>query len=61
MSRATALFWGWQMGALGTFAALMWQDWPTLNWWNWLIILPVNGFLAEIWPLYWLVIRPLFE
>jgi len=36
------------------------EDWPRLNWWNWIIIFPVNQFLSQIWPIYWLVLRPMF-
>lgn len=27
--------------------------------WNWLIAIPVSLFLGEIWPIYWLILRPL--
>ena len=27
--------------------------------WNWLIAVPINLFLGEIWPIYWLILRPL--
>jgi hypothetical protein len=29
------------------------------NAWNWLIAVPVNIFLGTIWPIYWLLLRPL--
>lgn len=54
------LFWLWQLGSLATLMALMIESWPTLNWWNWIIVVPVNLFLAEIWPIYWLILRPIF-
>lgn len=54
--------WGhlaWQLGSLATFIKLTFYDGVTWTWWNWIIILPINAFLAEIWPLYWLLLRPL--
>lgn len=30
------------------------------TWWNWIIAIPLDLFLGEIWPIYWLVLRPLF-
>lgn len=50
----------WQAGALSTFLFLTFLDGTHYNWWNWLLIVPINLFLAEIWPLYWLLLRPLF-
>ena len=49
----------WQQGAIGTFVQLTFFTGTAYTWWNWIIIIPVNGFLAEIWPLYWIAIRPL--
>ena len=23
------------------------------TWWNWIIAVPINIFLATIWPIYW--------
>jgi len=54
------IFVGYQLGGLATLIALMVKDWPSLNWWNWIIIIPINFFLAEIWPIYWLILRPIF-
>lgn len=56
-----ALFWGYQIASLATFGFLTFFDGYQYNWWNWLIALPVNAFLAEIWPLYWAIIRPLLS
>ncbi|MGU9992735.1 hypothetical protein D0839_16290 [Bordetella avium] len=42
-----------------TFIFLTFFDGVIYNWWNWLIILPLNGFLATIWPIYWAILRPL--
>lgn len=51
----------WQVGSLLTFVYLTLLDGYIYNWWNWIIAVPVNAFLGEIWPIYWLVLRPLFE
>ena len=40
-----------------TFVYLTFFDGYVYTWWNWLIALPCNGILAEIWPLYWGIIR----
>ena len=53
-------FWVWQAGSIGTLIYLMFFDGYDYNAWNWLIAIPVNFFLAEIWPIYWLILRPLF-
>lgn len=50
----------WQIGSLITFGILVVEDWPDFNWWNWIIFIPINLFLGEIWPIYWLILRPLF-
>lgn len=57
---ARIAFYLWQIGGLTTLVWLMVEDWPDINWWNWIIFIPVNFFLAEIWPIYWLILRPLF-
>lgn len=43
-----------------TFIYLTFFDGYVYNWWNWIIALPVNGFLATIWPLYWGIIKWVF-
>lgn len=50
----------WQIGSIATFGYLTSADYHTFNLWNWIIILPVNLFLGEIWPIYWLILRPIF-
>lgn len=50
-----------QLGALATLVKLTFFDGFNYTWWNWIIALPVNLFLSEIWPIYWLIIRPIFE
>jgi hypothetical protein len=47
----------WQIGALLTFAKLTFFDDYPYNGWNWLVAIPVNAFLSEIWPIYWALLR----
>lgn len=51
---------GYQIASIATFIKLMWFDGWDYNWWNWILALAVNGFLSEIWPIYWLILRPIF-
>ena len=44
---------------IATFAFLTFFDGYVYNWWNWLIALPINILLAQMWPVYWLILRPL--
>ena len=48
----------YHIGAVATFGFLTFFDGTVYNWWNWLIIVPVNLFLGEIWPIYWAILRP---
>lgn len=50
----------YQVGSLLTFVRLTLFDGYTYTWWNWIIAVPINAVLGEIWPLYWLVLRPIF-
>ena len=45
------------IGNVATFAELTFFDGYIYNWWNWIVVLPVNEALAAIWPLYWVIIR----
>ncbi|MGE3142597.1 MAG: hypothetical protein AB7L65_04705 [Hyphomonadaceae bacterium] len=58
MSAGQIIFAAYHFGALATFAKLTFFDGAHYNWWNWILIVPINGFLSELWPLYWIVIRP---
>ena len=42
-------------GDIATFIYLMIHDAPDFNWWNWIIIIPIDIFLATIWPIYWVL------
>lgn len=48
------------LGAFATFGKLTFFDHYIYTWWNWIIVLPINAFLATIWPIYWGILRPLF-
>jgi hypothetical protein len=51
----------WQVGSVATFFYLTFFDDFEYNWWNWLIAIPANVFLGEIWPIYWFILRPWYE
>ncbi|MBR0651377.1 hypothetical protein GXW78_17015 [Roseomonas terrae] len=40
-----------------TFLYLTFFDDYPYNAWNWLIAVPVNGFLSTIWPIYWALLH----
>jgi len=42
---------------IATLVYLLVMDAPDFNAWNWLIIIPVDIFLAQIWPIYWAVLH----
>jgi hypothetical protein len=41
----------------GTFIFLTFFDGYEYNGFNWIIAIPVNVFLSQIWPIYWLILR----
>lgn len=49
------------IGDAATFIFLTFLDDYRYTWWNWVIAVPINFFLAQIWPIYWVVLRPLFS
>jgi hypothetical protein len=51
----------YEIVAWATFAKLMFFDNYIYTWWNWIIALPLNVFLGQVWPIYWLMIRPIFH
>lgn len=56
-------FAGWTIywiGNLATFGKLMFFNGFNYNWWNWMLAIPLHEFLAAIWPIYWLILRPVF-
>lgn len=50
----------YNLAAIATFIKLTLLDGYVYTWWNWIIVIPINGFLAAIWPIYWVLIRPFF-
>ena len=54
-----ALLWLYISVDAGTFAYLTFFDGYVYTWWNWLVAVPINLFLSTIWPIYWLILRPL--
>lgn len=54
MNKGMIFFWLWQLGSIPTLIYLMLFH-SNYNWWNWIILIPINLFLAEIWPIYWLL------
>lgn len=38
---------------------LIFFDGYRYTWWNWIIAVPADFFLGEIWPIYWLILRPI--
>ena len=53
---AWVIYW---IGNIGTFAKLTFFDGYQYTSWNWIIVVPINEFLALIWPIYWIVFRQL--
>lgn len=52
MDKGKLFFWTWQLGSIPTLIYLMFFD-TNYTWWNWIFMIPVNFFLAEIWPIFW--------
>ncbi len=53
---------GWLIywvGNVVTFAKLTFFDDYSYTCWNWLIVVPINEILAAMWPVYWVILRPL--
>ncbi len=50
----------YQIGAFATLGYLFWQDGAHLSWWKYPLLFALNCFIAEIWPVYWIILRPLF-
>lgn len=55
IDKGTLFFIIWRLGSIPTLIYLMFFDGTNYNWWNWIIIVPLNFFLAEIWPIYWML------
>jgi hypothetical protein len=42
-------------GDIATFLYLVISDWDKFNWWNWILIIPLDLVLATLWPMFWLM------
>lgn len=42
---------------VATFIYLTFFDGYVYNAWNWLFAVPINFFLAQIWPIYWAILH----
>ena len=42
-------------GDIATFLYLVISDWDKFNWWNWILIIPLDLVLATLWPMLWLM------
>jgi hypothetical protein len=51
---------GYEIVGWATFVKLAFVDNYVYNWWNWIIAIPVDGFMGRMWPIYWGILRPLF-
>jgi hypothetical protein len=49
------------IGNVATFVKLTFFDGAVYNWWNWIVLLPLNEALGSIWPVYWLLVRWVFH
>lgn len=58
MSKLMSLI--YMAGFIGTFAKLTFFDGYVYTATNWIIALPVNGFLSAIWPVYWFILYPFY-
>jgi hypothetical protein len=50
----------YEVAGWATFVKLTFFDDYVYNAWNWIIAIPVNALLGQLWPIYWLIIRPIF-
>jgi len=60
MPIAAVLSAAYSIAGTATFVFLTFFDGYAYTAWNWIIVVPINAFLSTIWPLYWLLLRPLF-
>jgi len=58
--RRSVLLVAYVVGDIATFVFLMFFDGYHYTWWNWILVVPLNLLISTFWPIYWLVLRPLF-
>ena len=51
----------YNIGMIATFVKLLFLDGFHYTWINWIYIPVIDMFLSIMWPIYWLIIRPLFH
>lgn len=56
----TAAVAAYELIGWGTFVKLVFFDGYRYTAWNWIIAVPIDAFLGQIWPIYWAILRPLF-
>lgn len=54
MNKGLLLLLMWQVCSFITLIYLLFFN-SSYNWWNWIIVIPINFILAELWPIYWLL------
>ena len=57
---ANWLLWTYLIGDAATFIKLAFFDCFVYTWWNWILAIPLTFIQAQLWPAYWVVIRPIF-
>jgi hypothetical protein len=57
MNLSSAFGAAYTLCGMATFIYLTFFDGYVYSAWNWLIALPVNAFLASIWPIYWAILH----
>lgn len=57
---AAILIWIYYAGLITTFIVLIREVPSHLAFWRWILLVPIDGFLSSIWPIYWVIIKPLF-
>lgn len=50
----------YELAAWATFGKLTFFDDYHYNWYNWMIVLPMNTIAGQFWPFYWAIVRPIF-
>lgn len=55
----SVVFIAYEAVAIATFFKLTFFDGYVYNAWNWVIAIPVNALLSHIWPIYWLLLKPI--
>jgi len=56
--KESALVPAYLLGDIATFIYLVVTN--SYSWWNWIVLIPIDFFLASIWPIYWVVLVPMF-